>query len=57
MAPGERSKFDAPMIETDVFQKQMYCMKKVPVTLLGLFGAPIMTRRPGNCAPLVVPLP
>jgi len=27
-------------------------MKKVLVTLLGLFGAPIGIRRPGNCAPL-----
>jgi len=34
-------------------------LKKVLVTLFALFGAPIMIRRPGNCAPfspLVTPL-
>jgi len=39
--PGERSEFVAPMFETEVFRKQMYCMEEiVRVALLGLFGAP-----------------
>ena len=39
MAPGARSKLGAPMFEPVVFRKQMHCIDKVPVTLLGLFGA------------------
>ena len=31
-------------------------LQKVLVTLLGLFGVPIVNWRPGNCAPLVTPL-
>jgi len=50
MAPGVRSKFGAPMFEPEVFRKQMYCTE-VLVTLLGLFGALIVIRRTGNCAP------
>jgi len=49
MAPGVRSKFGAPMFEPEVFRKQMYCTE-VLVTLLGLFGAFMVIRRPGNCA-------
>jgi len=44
----------APMFKTEVFREQM--LEKILVTLLGLFGAPIVTRRQGNCAPLVTPL-
>jgi len=40
MASGARSKFGAPMFETELFRKQMYCIA-VLVTLLGLFGAPL----------------
>ena len=56
MAPGERSKFGAPMFELEVFRRQMYCTE-VRVRLLGLFGALqsfgalIVIRRPGNCVP------
>jgi len=56
MAPGARSKFGDPMFEPEVFRKQMYCTE-VRVILLGLFGVPqsfgalIVIRRPGNCAP------
>jgi len=56
MAPGTRNKFGAPMFEPEVFRKQMYCTE-VRLTLLGLFGArrlfgaPIVIRRPRNCAP------
>jgi len=38
------------MFEPEVFRKQMYCIE-VLVTLLGLFGALIVIRRPRNCAP------
>jgi len=38
MAPGAKSKFGAPMLEPEVFRKQMF-WTEVPVTLLGLFGA------------------
>jgi len=41
MAPGAISRFGAPMFEPEIFR-----------TLLGLHGAPIVIRRPGNCAPL-----
>jgi len=53
MTPGARSKFGAPMFEPEVFRKQMHVLKKVLVTLLGLFGAPMVIQRPGNCAPFV----
>ena len=48
--PRARSMFGAPMFEHEVFRKQMYCTE-VLVTLLGLFGALIVIRRTGNCAP------
>ena len=50
MAPGARSNFRALMFEPEVFRKQM-CCTEVLVTLLGLFVAFIVIRRPGNCAP------
>jgi len=28
MAPGARSKFGAPVFETEVFRKQMYCIEE-----------------------------
>jgi len=45
MTPGARSKFGSPMFEPEVFRKQMYCIEEF-VTLLGLFGAPAVIRRP-----------
>ena len=45
------------MFEPEVFRKQIYCCTKVLVTLFGLFGDPqsfgalIVIRRLGNCAP------
>jgi len=50
LAPGARSKFGAPTFEREVFRKQMHCTE-VLVTLLELFGALIVIRLPGNCAP------
>ena len=59
MAPGERSKFSAPMLETEVYRKQMYCIEESICDIVGTFrhppqpfGAPIFTRRPENCDPL-----
>jgi len=40
MAPGEIKKFDAPVFESEVFRKQMYCFEKVLMTLLWRFGPP-----------------
>jgi len=54
MAPEARNKFGAPMFEAEVFRKQMYCTE-VLVTLLGLFGALIVIRRPGIVTPVVTP--
>ena len=34
------------------FGSECAALKKVLMTLLGIFGAPIVIRRPGNCAPL-----
>jgi len=55
---GARGKeqFSCPMFEPKVFREQMHCIEKVLVTLLGLFGAPVVVPRPENCAPLVTPL-
>jgi len=64
MAPMAKSKFGAPMFEPKVFRKLLY-LKKVFTTLLRVFGAlavirrPIVIWHPGNCAylaPLVTPL-
>jgi len=47
------------MFETEVFRKQMYCTEEIICDIVGTFGAlhsdlppPIVTRRPGNYAPL-----
>jgi len=51
------------MFETEVFRKQMYCIEESTCGIVASFrrllqpyGAPIVTRRPGNPAPLVTPL-
>jgi len=41
-----------PLFELEAFWEANVLLKKVLVTLLGLFGAPIAIWRPGNCAPL-----
>jgi len=58
----------APMFKPEVFRKQMYCIEEGTCDIVGTFrrppqsfnppviGAPIVIRRPGNCAPLVTPL-
>ena len=61
--PGQRtnsappwSKFGAPVSNLSSFEGKFTVLKKVLATLLGLFGAPAVNWRPGNCAPLVTPL-
>jgi len=59
MVPEARSKFGAPMFETEVVVKKMYCIEESTCDIFGLFGAPMVTRSQGNCdplAPLVTPL-
>jgi len=66
MAPGARSRFGAPIFETEVFRKQMRCIEESICDILGTFrrstqsfSTPIVIRRPGNCdplTPLVTPL-
>jgi len=56
MAPGARNKFGAPMFKPEVFRKQMYCIEEVPVTLLGLFGAPCTDLVPRKLCSPVTPL-
>jgi len=63
MAPGARSKFGAAVFEPEVFRKKMYCIEGSSSDIVGTFqrppqssGALIVTRRPGNCVPLVTPL-
>ena len=61
MAPGTRSKFGAPMFEPEVFQKKIHCIEVlVSCDIVGTFqrsplsfGALIVIRRPGNCAPML----
>jgi len=45
MVSGARRRFGAPMFEYEIFR-----------TLLGLYGAPIVIRCPGNCSPLALSL-
>jgi len=52
MAPGARSKFGAPMFEPEVFRKQMYSIEEGTRYIVGIFSAPRVIRRTGNCAPL-----
>jgi len=59
MTPGVRSKFDASMFELEIFRKQVTVVKKVNVTLLGLFGALRSDSAPKELfplSPLVTPL-
>ena len=77
MAPGSKNKFGAalvepappwstfgaPVVKSDFFQRQIYCIEESTCEIVGTFprhqqtfGAPPMIRRPGNCAPVVTPL-
>jgi len=57
--PGQEASLAPPCLKLRSSGSKFTVLKKVLVTLLGLFGAPIVTWRPGNCAslpPLVMPL-
>jgi len=56
MAPGARNKFGAPMLEPEVFWKQMHCFKKSAYDIVVTFWSPTVTRRSGDCAPFVASL-
>ena len=61
---GARSKFGVPMLEPEVFRKQMCCVEESTCDIVGIFirppqwfGAPYIDSAPGKlCAPLVTPL-
>jgi len=40
MAPGARSYFDDPVFESEVFQKQMYCIEEGTCDIVGTFRRP-----------------
>jgi len=50
--PGQEARLAPPCSNLSSFESKCTVLKKILVTLLGLFGAPIVIRRPGNCAPL-----
>jgi len=41
MASGARGKSGAPMFETVVFQKQMYCIEESTCDIAGIFRLPL----------------
>jgi len=40
MAPGARSKFGAPVVETEVLRKQMHCIEESVCDIVGTFWSP-----------------
>jgi len=50
--PGQEASLAPPCSNLRSFGSKCTILKKVLVALLGLFGAPIVTRRQGNYAPL-----
>jgi len=50
--PVQEASLAPPSSNLRSFGSKCSVLKKVFVTLSGLFGAPIVIRRPGNCAPL-----
>jgi len=40
MATGARSKFGAPMLEPEVFRKQMHCIEESTCDIVGTFRRP-----------------
>jgi len=63
--PGKEASLSPPCSKTEVFRKQMYCNEESICGIVRTFWwlrshsapptAPIVTRRPGNCAPLGAP--
>jgi len=50
--PGQEASLVSPCSNLRFFRSKCIVLKKVFVTLLGLFRRPSVIRRPGNCAPL-----
>jgi len=50
--PGQEASLAPPCSKLRYFGSKCTVLKEVLVTLLGLFGAPTVTRRLGNCASL-----
>jgi len=53
--PGQEASLSTPCSNLRYFGSKCSVLKKVLVTILGLFGAPIVTRRPGNRTALATP--
>ena len=53
---GQEASLAPPCLNLRSFGSKCTVLKKVFVTLLGVFGAPRSDSAPGNCAPLVTPL-
>jgi len=53
--PGKEASLASSCSNLRSFRSKFTVLKKVLVTLLGLFGAPIVIWRPGNCAYLALP--
>ena len=49
---GQEASLASPCSNLMSFGSKRTLLKKVRVKLLGLFGAPIVIQRPGNCSPL-----
>jgi len=52
--PGQETSFAPPCSNLKLLGGKFTVLKKVRVTLLGLFGAPAVIRRLGNCSPLAL---
>jgi len=52
MAPGARSRFGAPVLEPEIFRKQMYCIEESICGIVGTLRRPRSDSAPGNCFPL-----
>ena len=61
MATGASSKFGAPIFETEVFRKQMYCIEESICGIVWSFRRPLqrfvapVVIRPGELCPLAPP--
>jgi len=53
--PGQEASLAPPCSNLRSFGSKYTVLKEVFVTLLGLFGAPAVIRRPVNCAPIYAP--
>jgi len=51
MAPGARSMFGAPMFETEVFRKQLYCIEESTSDTVGTFRHPHSDPARGELCP------